>query len=92
MSELIGVEWFNCLESTIGVVLVKDEHEGYKAYIGNNGFTDGMANSQMADVARIRDYGTKLTYEQAKGFFYDTLGHGDENDEIKYNGTVYSTE
>ncbi len=67
MSEFIDVEWFDkgatgLPNQTIGVVLVYDEHVGFKCYIGI-----GKGVSPSDDMEFIHQHGTKLSHEVAKG-------------------------
>jgi hypothetical protein len=65
-SEFIDVEWFDTGATglpgqTIGVVLIYNEHAGFKAYMGI-----GFGNSQEDDMKRIYEMGQKIDYKLAK--------------------------
>ena len=63
----INCIWLNNMRGIIGVVLAQDEFK-QQAYICACGGID-----QDVDLATIKDYGTKLNLEQAKGFFGDKI-------------------
>lgn len=69
MSKVVAVEWRSALD-TVGIVLIKDEHAGYKAYIGVAKMGD-----EKLDTNYIKGHGAKLTYEEAVGFFPFELSH-----------------
>lgn len=66
MSEFIDVEWFDTGASglpgqTIGIVLIHNEHAGFKCYIGI-----GHGVSESDDMEHIHRYGTKIGHDHAK--------------------------
>jgi hypothetical protein len=61
--EIIDYTWFTTSHS-IGIVLVKDPYEGYKAYIGI-----GDGNDELGDAKHIREWGNKFPLEAAKKLF-----------------------
>ena len=64
MMGIVDYTWFTGRDS-IGIVLVYDEYDGYKSYIGT--CQDG--NSEMEDVMFISQYGTKFPIQVAKELF-----------------------
>lgn len=69
-TEFIDVEWFDTgatgqPHQTIGVVLVYNEHAGFKCYIGIGG-----TGTPEDDMKYIYKYGSKLNYEHAKGIWH----------------------
>lgn len=69
MSEIIDVEWFDkgatgLPNQTIGVVLIYNEHDGFKCYIGI-----GNGASITDDTKFIYEHGTKLGHAAAKGIW-----------------------
>lgn len=66
MSEFIDVEWFDAGTSgirgqTVGIVLVYDENDGFKCYMGiGNGVS---ANDDMENIHKL---GVKIDYAHAK--------------------------
>jgi hypothetical protein len=64
MMGIIDYKWFTGRDS-IGVVLIYDEYDGYKAYIG----LCQTGNSEMEDVMYIPQYGSKFPIEAAKKLF-----------------------
>lgn len=61
--EIIKWLWFSGQE-TVGVILYRNGMGKYRVVMGPAHF-----NRQEADVQYIADYGAKLTYKQAVGFF-----------------------
>jgi len=61
--EIIDYTWFTASQ-TIGVVLVKDPYDGYKAYIG---FAKGV--NELDDVKHIIEWGNKFPLEAAQKLF-----------------------
>lgn len=61
--EKIDYTWFTASQ-TIGVVLVKDPYDGYKAYIG---VAEGV--NELDDVKHITECGNKFPLESAKSLF-----------------------
>lgn len=61
--EIIDYTWFTASE-TIGVVLIKDPYDGYKAYIGV-----AKGNNELDDVKHITEWGNKFPLEAAKKLF-----------------------
>ena len=73
MSKIIQTEWRSG-KNTIGIVLVQRNDESYQAYIGVS-----LDEGEHEDAQYIADYGGKLIYREAVGFF-PTLK------ESEYNG------
>jgi len=65
---LIQSIWFTTGQTlmTIGVIAVKTDMGGWKAYIGSVEPTN-----ETNDAEKIYEWGTKLTLMQARGFFPD---------------------
>jgi len=64
MMGIVDYRWFTGRDS-IGIVLIYDEYDGYKSYIGN--CQEG--NDEMEDVMYISQYGSKFPIEAAKKLF-----------------------
>lgn len=74
MSEFIDVEWFDAGATghggqSIGVVLVYDEHVGFKCYMGI-----GSGLSEEGDMKRIHEWGTKLDRKLAEAVWGSRMG------------------
>lgn len=52
---ILNSTWFTNKDSCIGIVQVKDHHEGIKYYIGL-----GFGENKTADEQYIADWGTKF--------------------------------
>ena len=52
MSELVATEWYAATDC-VGFVLIKDEHDGYKCYVGGGKSSYGFDEQQ--DIERIRE-------------------------------------
>ena len=61
--EIIDYIWFTT-SKTVGIVLVKDPYDGYKAYIGV-----GEGHNELDDVTYITKWGNKFPLEAAKKLF-----------------------
>jgi hypothetical protein len=68
-SKVVAVEWRSSTD-TVGIVLMHNEHDGYKAYIGVAKFA-----IEKLDINYIKANGAKLTYEEAAPFFPFELSH-----------------
>ena len=63
---IIGKYWYTMGVMITGIILVKNEiTNNTQAYIGSMPSPQDEKN----DAERILDWGTKLSYRQAKGFF-----------------------
>ena len=61
--EIIDYTWFTASQ-TVGVVLVKDPYDGYKAYIGV-----AKGGNELDDVTHITKWGNSFPIEAAKKLF-----------------------
>ncbi len=60
---MVDVVWKSGM-SCIGIVLTRDVHSGLQAYIGVGG-----GNNEETDKKNIAKWGSKLSFQEAKGFF-----------------------
>ena len=63
MMKTIDVKWFSNTTGCIGIILAEDEHKQV-AYIGS---VEG--HNEEFDIGHIKEWGSKLSLEQAIGFF-----------------------
>jgi hypothetical protein len=61
--EIIDYTWFTTSQ-TVGIVLVKDPYDGYKAYIGV-----AKGGNELDDVIHITKWGSSFPIEAAKKLF-----------------------
>lgn len=62
--KITNMEWRTGLD-TVGIILCEDEFDKkQRAYLGN---CKGLIEKK--DAEHIRDWGSKLTFREAKGFF-----------------------
>lgn len=98
MSEIIESEWWTGATGTVGAVLINNEHDGFKVYIG---CAPAQSDSRVIykeefDTKFIHQYGTKMSYEQAAGIFGKRMKgenirrnlRGDYT-KLKYDGVEY---
>ena len=65
MSKIVATEWRSSGAQAIGIVLCLDGiTKKYKAYIG---VAQGL--DEKTDSQGIKDWGTKLSFKEAKAFF-----------------------
>lgn len=99
MSEIIEAEWWTGATGTVGAVLVHNEHDGFKVYIGC-----GAAHAEKritipeaVDRRMIYKYGAKMPFIQAAGIFGKRMKgenirrnlRGDHT-KLKYDGVEYN--
>lgn len=72
MSEIVKSQWKSGT-NTVGIILTKNEEDKYRVYIG---LGDGLDEDD--DAENIKDFGAKLSWEEARGF-YPELEAGDYN-------------
>lgn len=63
-SKIVQVEWFSAHRDTIGAVLILDDHQGYKAYLGVAAGGEPESDSEF-----IRKYGCKISRRHAEAIF-----------------------
>lgn len=81
-SQMVSVQWLSNLH-TVGVVLISNEHAGFKAYIG-----PAVGLHDLGDMLAIYRYGAKLSYQEAYGFFGRYM-KAINADKIHYDGKEY---
>lgn len=78
ISVVVGYSWFTHQNKCIGVVLRKDfQTDKYQAYIGC--VLDETISDEISDAKHIADWGAKLNFEQARGFFPNLPNFTKEN-------------